>query len=191
VVSKVRWVGRATVFLVGLAVILALELGVASTAFGADGDFFKLGQRNVAQSVSTLVNQGPGAALQLRVGSNQPSLKVNAAAGTATGLSAGELDGMDSSELEPRGYALVRVSPTGATIDPNRSKGINGVQRNTISNSVYCFDLAFNNPHASVASAASVNNNATIGTTLDIVSGCPEGLTDAAAQTFAANTSTG
>jgi len=35
--SKVMWVGRATVFVVGLAVILALVLGVATAAFGANG----------------------------------------------------------------------------------------------------------------------------------------------------------
>ncbi len=35
--SKVMWVGRATVFLVGLAVILALVFGVATMALGATG----------------------------------------------------------------------------------------------------------------------------------------------------------
>jgi hypothetical protein len=34
VFGKVMWVGRATVFLVGLAVILALVFGAASVAFG-------------------------------------------------------------------------------------------------------------------------------------------------------------
>ena len=46
VVSKVMWVGRATVFLVGLAVILALVFGTATAAFAAlssRGDPFKLG----------------------------------------------------------------------------------------------------------------------------------------------------
>jgi hypothetical protein len=189
VFSKVMWVGRATVFMVGLAVILALVLGVASAAFGDDGDFFKLGQRNVAQTMSTLVKQGPGEALALQVRANQPPLTVNAAAGTATGLSADELDGDDSTELPPRGYARVVVTNSSVTFDRSSSKGINGIQRSTSANSVYCFDLAFNNPHAAVASAASHNNNATIGTTLGAVTGCPEGHRDAAAQTFAGNTS--
>ncbi len=43
-VGKVMWIGRATVFLVGLAVILALVLGVASTALGADGKPSLVGQ---------------------------------------------------------------------------------------------------------------------------------------------------
>jgi hypothetical protein len=38
--SKVMWVGRATVFLVGLSVILALVFGVATTAMGANGQSF-------------------------------------------------------------------------------------------------------------------------------------------------------
>ena len=38
------WVGRATVFLVGLAMILALVFGVVSTAMGANGDPFILGK---------------------------------------------------------------------------------------------------------------------------------------------------
>jgi hypothetical protein len=38
--GKVMWPGRATVFLVGLAVIPALEFGVASEVLGANGDFF-------------------------------------------------------------------------------------------------------------------------------------------------------
>jgi hypothetical protein len=38
-------VGRATVFLVGLAVILAVVLGVATSALGANGNPFLLGKR--------------------------------------------------------------------------------------------------------------------------------------------------
>ena len=42
------WVGRATVFLMGFAVILALAFGTASTALGANGKPFLLAKRNVA-----------------------------------------------------------------------------------------------------------------------------------------------
>ena len=74
--SKVMWVGRATVFLVGLAVILALVFGAASVAFGDDGDFFKVGRSNLANSVSKLTKNGAGPALDLRVSSGPP-LAVN------------------------------------------------------------------------------------------------------------------
>ena len=186
VFSKVMWVGRATVFLVGFAVILALVFGVASTALGADGNFFKLGQRNVAQSVSTLIKQGTGPALALQVGANQPPLTVNPAAGTATGLSADELDGMDSSELEPRGY--VQVTTSEPHFAPESSKGVTGIDRNT--QKVYCFDLSFE-PKAAVASA-NINNNATVGTVLGsgVPSACPLGYRDAAAVTYGANDTT-
>ena len=78
--KKVVWVGRATVSLIGLAVILALVLGVASTALGAaDGRPLLLGNPNVATKVSTLVKSGAGPALDLRVGSGAP-LRVNSQA---------------------------------------------------------------------------------------------------------------
>ena len=48
-VSKVMWVGRATVFLVGLSMMLAVVLGVASVALGANGDFFKVGPTSLAR----------------------------------------------------------------------------------------------------------------------------------------------
>jgi hypothetical protein len=46
--SKVMWVGRATVFLVGLAVILAVVLGVATAALAGTGvgAAFNLGKLN-------------------------------------------------------------------------------------------------------------------------------------------------
>ena len=80
-------------FLVGLAVILAVILGVASMAFARDGQSFILGDRNVAQSVSTLVKQGAGPALDLRVSSGAP-LRVNSANKVAN-LNADQLDGKD------------------------------------------------------------------------------------------------
>ncbi len=43
-VGKVVWVGRATVFLLGLAVILALVFGATSVALGATGGKFILGK---------------------------------------------------------------------------------------------------------------------------------------------------
>jgi hypothetical protein len=53
-VGKVMWVGRATVFLVGLSVILAVVFGVASAALGANGNPWILGQSNVATAITVL-----------------------------------------------------------------------------------------------------------------------------------------
>src|SRR3712207_2682328 len=57
--GKVVWVGRATVFLLGLAVILALLFGAATAALGADGKPLLLGKAsNTAFKVTGLVKGG-------------------------------------------------------------------------------------------------------------------------------------
>ncbi len=96
-VSKVMWVGRATVFLVGLAVILALVFGVASMALGANGDFFKVGRTNIASAVSTLDKSGAGPALRLLVDSGAP-LAVNSTTKVAS-LNADRVDNREASSF--------------------------------------------------------------------------------------------
>jgi len=97
VASKVMWVGRATVFVIGLAVILALVLGMATAAFGANGDFFKVGKSNFASAVSVLDKSGPGPALSLLVDSGAP-LAVNSSTKVSR-LNADKVDGLDASQL--------------------------------------------------------------------------------------------
>jgi hypothetical protein len=109
-VSKVMWVGRATVFLVGLSVILAVVLGVASAAFGANNDNFILGVLNSATDTTKLngnVSGGPALqvsnpntaagsrGLQVNVAEGKPPILVNPTAGKATNLNADKLDGKD------------------------------------------------------------------------------------------------
>ena len=53
-----------------------MVLGLASMAFGANGDFFKVGKPNFASAVSTLSRSGAGPALSLKVGHGK-SLAVN------------------------------------------------------------------------------------------------------------------
>lgn len=95
--SKVMWVGRATVFMVGLSVILALVFGVATSALGANGKPFLLGKSNAATLVSTLVKKSAGPALSLKVGSGPP-LAVNSS-GKVANLNADTLDGKDSTQF--------------------------------------------------------------------------------------------
>jgi hypothetical protein len=52
--SKVAWVGRTASAVFGLALILALMFGVASMAFGANGNPWILGQGNVATAITKL-----------------------------------------------------------------------------------------------------------------------------------------
>lgn len=114
--SKVAWVGRTASIVFALALVVGLILGVASAALSATGGNFILGKANEATTTSkltasiagptlTLVNQGTAAAtaLNINVGSGKAPLKVNAAAGTATNLSADELDGKDSSDFYAQG----------------------------------------------------------------------------------------
>jgi hypothetical protein len=117
-VSKVMWVGRATVFLVGLAVILALVFGVASMAFARDGQSFILGERNVAQSLSTLVKQGAGPALSLQVGSGAP-LAVNSDTRVAN-LNADQLDGKSATGIGVNGLERVEAESASNSNSPKQ-----------------------------------------------------------------------
>jgi hypothetical protein len=188
--------GRATVFLVGLAVILALVFGLASTTLAGMGVGapFNLGQTNTVDRASTLVNNGVGPALNLRVGpvtatpANNPEapMRVNSQK-VVTHLNADKLDGMHASQLAPRGYA--RVSPTTPFPIAGSSKGVVGIRRTSPGN-VYCFDLTFD-PKAAIASGH-INNNATVGTVVgnDVPDECPDTHEEAAAITYAANDTT-
>ncbi len=109
----------------GLALVLALIFGLASTALSTTGGNFILGEANVATTVSrltasvagpalTLVNnstQAAATALNISVASGKAPMKVNVAAGTATNLSADELDGKDSDEILPFVRAQKDVAP--------------------------------------------------------------------------------
>jgi hypothetical protein len=117
VFGKVMWVGRATVFLVGLAVILALVFGVASVALAGVGVGapFHLGKINTVDKVSTLVNEGKGPALSLQASSGAP-LKVNSTTRVAK-INADTVDGMHASTLlEPRGSGSEAATPPGCGV---------------------------------------------------------------------------
>src|ERR687885_868527 len=111
--SKVMWVGRATVFLVGLIVVLAVVLGLASAALAGTGVGapFNLGKTNTVNRLSQLVgstdnpmlrvdnnNTGTGAtALNLQVEAGHAPMSVNSATQVAN-LNADQVDDKDSSE---------------------------------------------------------------------------------------------
>ncbi len=89
----------------GLALVMALVVGVSSAALAGNLDPLKLGTaKNVATKVTTMVgkvatgsafvvkNPSGGSALGLQVNAGQAPLTVNPEAGTATNLSADKLD---------------------------------------------------------------------------------------------------
>ena len=112
--NKVMFVGRATTFCVGLAVILALTAGLASTALAGTGvgARFDLGKINTVNAISKLVGSvagpslqvdnnstGTGAtALDLQTEAGKPPLTVNSAARVAN-LNADKVDGKDADQL--------------------------------------------------------------------------------------------
>jgi hypothetical protein len=111
--NKVMWVGRATVFVVGLSVIMALVLGMATAAFGANGDFFKVGKSNFASAVSVLDKSGAGPALRLVVDSGAP-LAVNSPT-KVTNLNSDKLDGHDAplwANINPDGSTTLSFGVT-------------------------------------------------------------------------------
>ena len=143
-IAKALRLVRGTALALGAAVMLALLLGVGTTALAAvPGDPFRLGQVKAVNAVSRLVgavdgpmlvvdngSTGPRAtALTLQTERDKPPLKVNAAAGTATNLSADELDGKDSNQILP----LVRAQkdPT-----PFLSDTVSGMSEQTNSVSI-------------------------------------------------------
>jgi hypothetical protein len=109
--KKVMWVGKATVFVVGLAVVLALTVGVASTALAGTGvgARFDLGKTNTVNQISKLVGSVAGPSLQidnnsaeaaataldLQVEPGKAPITVNSDAKVAN-LNADKLDGTDS-----------------------------------------------------------------------------------------------
>ena len=124
-VSKVMWVGRATVFAVGLAVILALA--AASMVLGVNGGRSIPGDYDQINPITQLVGSDAGADQAL------------------------DVDPLAMRRTPTQGYA--QVIPTCTSAAPpvcqfEDSKAVKGVTRTEPSVStgkanLYCFDLAF------------------------------------------------
>jgi hypothetical protein len=119
-------IGRATAMALGVAVMLALVAGVASTAFGATGDAWRLGRANVATAITTLggtlgvdgpmlrlVNNNADAndtVLDLQVRPEEAPMRVNSTT-KVDNLNADQLDGQDSSTFMPaRTYSQEEIT---------------------------------------------------------------------------------
>ncbi len=121
VVKKVMLVGKATTFMVGLAVILALTVGVATTALAGTGvgARFDLGKTNTVNAITKLVGSVAGPSLQidnnstnaaataldLQVEAGKAPMKVNSETKVAN-LNADKIDGLDSSQFQKAGVPV-------------------------------------------------------------------------------------
>ena len=131
--KKVMFVGRATTFMVGLAVILALTVGVAGAAFGANGGNFILGQTNAATAITKLAGSagvaGPSlqidnnstnaaaTALDLQVEPGKAPMKVNSSAMVAN-FNADQVDGKSANEIGVNGLTIASNSSLGNSDSP-------------------------------------------------------------------------
>src|SRR5215208_1824469 len=90
ILSKVAWVGRTASMVFGLALVMALIVGVASMALAGTGvgATFNLGQQNTVNKISSLIgsassamlkidNNGAGPALALQVEPGEQPMTVN------------------------------------------------------------------------------------------------------------------
>ena len=144
--SKVVWFGRATTFLVGLAVILALTVGLASTALAGSGvgATFNLGKTNTVNAISKLVGSvaGPSlmidnnstnsaaTALNLQVEAGKAPMMVNSAAKVAN-LTSDKVDGVDlplsgSVQVDPPSVGAHSCLRASVTI-PGKEAGDSGM----------------------------------------------------------------
>lgn len=122
--GKAMAVGRFASAVFGLALVLALAVGVGTAALAAvPGDPFKLGRTNTVNNAFTrLVGSNPGdamlkvdndssaggsRALDLRVEPGQAPINVNSDAGKAANLDADRLDGKGAEEIGVNGLERV------------------------------------------------------------------------------------
>jgi hypothetical protein len=116
VASKIAWMARTTTTVVGLAIMLALVLGAATTALAGTGvgARFDLGKTNTVNQISKLVGSVAGPSLQvdnnspdtsataldLQVEPGKAPMSVNSA-GRVANLNADKLDGQEASAFMP------------------------------------------------------------------------------------------
>ena len=136
ILERTVWLGRKTATVMGLAMLLALTVGLASTALAAvPGDPLKLGRLNTMNRITQVVGGANGAllridnsstgdsatALNLRVKAGKAPMAVSADAGKATNLNADEVDGKGAGAFFSGDTYKVqdgRIGPGGGQLAP-------------------------------------------------------------------------
>jgi hypothetical protein len=128
---RIMLVGRAVVFMVGLAAVLFLTLAVVADAADARVPSLKKGVINAVSSATTLVgdiaypivrldNDGAGTALDLQVEPGNAPMTVNSSAKVAN-LNADQLDGKDVSQIGVNGRQVVQPATFANSASPKSS----------------------------------------------------------------------
>lgn len=128
VLKKVAWVGRTASMVFGLALVLALVVGVSTTALAGTGvgARFDLGKTNTVNAVTKLVGSVAGPSLQidndstnanataldLQVEAGKVPMTVNSSAQVAN-LNSDKLDGLDASAFVRSTYAVNETNDGG------------------------------------------------------------------------------
>lgn len=121
--ARALWLTRGADLFGGSVVTLALVLGVASAALGANGQNFILGSlNNTATAITKLTGNVNGPAMQVQntnAGTNDTALSLNVQPGEApmrvnsatkvTDLNADKLDGLDSGQIGEQEWAVVNA----------------------------------------------------------------------------------
>lgn len=120
ILARILWLGRGTATTMGLAVMLALTAGLASTALAAvPGDPFELGKLNSVNKISRLAgsasgallrveNEGSGSALDLKVEEGEAPMTVDSTT-LVNDFNADQLDGQSADDFisEDKIYTVV------------------------------------------------------------------------------------
>ena len=100
-----------------LLAALLLVVGIDAVTYANTGDSLILGKANKASKTTKIKNTGNGAALALKTKSSAPPLVVSSAT-KVTNLNADQVDGRDSTALEPS-ITVYRITPAGNTLVDN------------------------------------------------------------------------
>jgi hypothetical protein len=129
--KKVMWVGKATVFVVGLAVVLALTVGVASTALAGTGvgARFDLGKTNTVNQISKLVGSVAGPSLQIdknsaEAGATALDLQVEAGKAPMTVNSGVKVANLNADRLDDREASSFASGVNGKATDADKIDGL-------------------------------------------------------------------
>lgn len=120
--ARALWLTKGAALFGGSVVTLALILGVASVALGANGGNFILGRSNVATALTSLAGNVNGSAMQVQntnAGTNDTALDVRVQPGETpikinsdtkvANFNADELDGLDSTQIGQQMWAVVNA----------------------------------------------------------------------------------
>ena len=193
--KKAMGIARGTALTLGVAVMVALVVGLASTALAGTGvgARFDLGKTNTVDAITKLLgavagpsllvdnnSTGTGAtALELQVESGKAPMKVNSSA-KVVNLNADKIDGKDSKNFTPKTYEVVQeivLEPTGssdggeARCDPGDVALAGGFFGSDADDSVITDSHGFRDPEAWFVGG---QNNGTVGDSVGITVTCAD-----------------